>query len=518
MSEPTPDLPGSATPPVPIVDEASAPYWEAAGRHQLAVQRCAACGRLDHPPRLVCPACRHDPPDFEWVVLGGRGRLVTWTIVRDAFLPGFAPLVPYVVAEVRLDEQDDLRLVARLVDIDQNALRIDLAVDATFIDGGEGTTVLCFSEAAAPTEGSGSQRAPASVPRVTEVGARSASGGSRRAGLRGRGTHQHGRRAAIVGFSHSPIVRRSDVSLGALTLRTVLEAIDDAGLTSEQIDGFTTGALFPSAAGLEARDGIETVTAGWVAEQLGTQPRWLNGFQGIGQICGSVAIATDAIASGAADYVVVHRAMYNPPVRYNANPMTHAAGANQWTAPNGYWGPPSHMALVYNEYQQRYGATREHMATVAVAARAAGATVPWSHWHDRAITRDDYLGSRMISDPMSVLDCDIPVTGVGAFVMTSAERAADLPHKPVYVAGYAQGHSRRLHGVATWTLDDIERGGRDVAGILWDNCGFGPADVDVPQVYDAFSPFVYLWLEALGFCGTGEIGRASCRERVSCCV
>lgn len=311
-------------------------------------------------------------------------------------------------------------------------------------------------------------------------------------------------KVAVVGYAHSPIVRRSEVSLGALTLRTVLEAVADAGLTRTDIDGFTTGALFPSAAGLEARDGIELVTAGWVAEQLKVQPRWLNGFQGMGQICGSVALATDAIASGAADYVVVHRAMYNPPVRYNANPMTHAEGSNQWTAPHGYWGPPTHMALVYNEYQQRYGATREHMATVAVAARAAGAKVPWSHWHDRPITRDDYLDSRMIAEPMSVLDCDIPVTGVGAFVLTSAERAADLPHKPVYVAGYAQGWSRRQQGPTIWTLDDIEPGGREVASILWENCGFGPDDVDVPQVYDAFSPFVYLWLEALGFCDHGE--------------
>lgn len=311
-------------------------------------------------------------------------------------------------------------------------------------------------------------------------------------------------KVAVVGYAHSPIVRRTDVSLGALTLRTVLEAVADAGLTRSDIDGFTTGALFPSAAGLETRDGIELVTAGWVAEQLGIQPRWLNGFQGIGQICGSVALATDAIASGAADYVVVHRAMYNPPVRYNANPMTHAHGANQWTAPHGYWGPPTHMALVYNEYLQRYGATRDHMATVAVSARAAGAKLTWSQWYGKPISREDYLDSRMIAEPMSVLDCDIPVTGVGAFVLTSAERAADLPHKPVYVAGYAQGWTRRQQGPTIWTLDDAERGGREVASILWENCGFGPAEVDVPQVYDAFSPFVYLWLEALGFCGPGE--------------
>lgn len=309
---------------------------------------------------------------------------------------------------------------------------------------------------------------------------------------------------ALVGYAHSPIRRTADVGLGVLTLRTIREAVADAGLEMPDIDGFTTGALFPSSGGRPLTDGIEIVTADWVVDQLRVQPRWLCGFQGLGQICGSVILATEAIASGAADYVVVHRAMYNPPGRYHSNPMTHATGHDQWTAPHGFWGPPTHIALTYNEYMQRYGATREHMATVAVAARAAGAQLPWSHWHDRPLSHDEYMTARMIAEPMSMLDCDIPVTGVGAFVLTNRERAKDLPHKPVYIAGYAQGRSGSVNGVPPWRLDDLESGGRAVADILWENTGFSPDEVDVPQVYDAFSPFVFLWLEALGFCKQGE--------------
>jgi acetyl-CoA acetyltransferase len=309
---------------------------------------------------------------------------------------------------------------------------------------------------------------------------------------------------ALVGYAHSPIRRAHDVSLGALTLRTIREAVVDAGLELGQIDGFTTGALFPSSGGRSLTDGVEIVTSDWVVDQLQVQPRWLCGFQGLGQICGATILATEAIASGAADYVVVHRAMYNPPGRYHGNPMTHASGADQWTAPHGFWGPPTHMALPYTEYQQRYGATREHMATVTVGGRAAGSKNPWSHWFDRPLTHDDYMSARMIADPMSVLDCDIPVTGVGAFVLTSRARAADCPHRPVYVAGYAQGRSGSANGVGPWRLDDLYTGGREVARILWENTGLGPDDIDVPQVYDAFTPFVYFWLEALGFCGRGE--------------
>lgn len=309
---------------------------------------------------------------------------------------------------------------------------------------------------------------------------------------------------AIAGYAHSPVTRREEITLGALTIRTVQQAVADAGLDIAQIDGFTTGALFPSAGGRPIVDGIQTVTSDWLVDQLGIQPRWLCGYQGVGQICGAAILATNAVASGAADFVVMHRAMYNPPGGYHTNPMTHAEGADQWVAPQGFWGPPAHMALPYMEYMQRYGATREDMAAVVVSAREAGAKIPWSHWRDKPLTFDDYMDARMIAEPMSVLDCDIPVNGVAAFVFTSADRARDLPNRPVYVAGYAQGRSKPRNGVDAWSLDDMMDGGDRVAELLWESCGFGPDDVDVPQVYDGFSPFVYFWLEALGYCARGE--------------
>ncbi len=111
------------------------------------------------------------------------------------------------------------------------------------------------------------------------------------------------------------------------------------------------------------------------------QPRWLCGFQGIGQICGALILAANAVASGSADYVVMHRAMYNPPGSYHTNPMTRAEGAAQWTAPHGYWGPPAHMAFAYMEYMQRYGARREDLGKIVVQAREAGSELPWSHWY-----------------------------------------------------------------------------------------------------------------------------------------
>ena len=312
---------------------------------------------------------------------------------------------------------------------------------------------------------------------------------------------------AIVGYAHSPIYRYTDIPLGALTTQTVLQAIADAGLTLGDIDGFTTGALFPSSGGRQQVDGVHLVTSDWLVEQLGVQPRWLCGFQGVGQVPGAVILATNAIATGAADYVVMHRAMFNPPGRYHENPMIAAEGAAQWVAPQGFWGPPAQMALAYTEYMQRYGATREDMATVVVEARRNGASIPWSHWYDRPITADDYMNARMIAEPMSILDCDLPVTGVGAFVLTSADRAKDLPNRPVYVAGYAQGRWKARGSMIHFTLDDMISDGMQVAQILWENSGLERDDIDVPQLYDGFSPFIYFWLEALGYCPRGEAHR-----------
>jgi acetyl-CoA acetyltransferase len=203
----------------------------------------------------------------------------------------------------------------------------------------------------------------------------------------------------------------------------------------------------------------------------------------------------------------MHRAMFNPPGRYHENPMTAAEGASQWVAPQGFWGPPAQMALAYTEYMQRYGATREDMATVVVEARRNGASIPWSYWYDKPITTADYMNARTVADPMSILDCDLPVTGVGAFVLTSAERAKDLPHRPVYVAGYAQGRWKAPGSMIHFTLDDMIEGGMQVARTLWENSGLTRDDIDVPQLYDGFSPFIYFWLEALGYCPRGEAHR-----------
>lgn len=312
---------------------------------------------------------------------------------------------------------------------------------------------------------------------------------------------------AIVGYAQSQVLRRSPEPLGVTTLRTAREAVDDAGLTVDQIDGFTSSAMMPTSGDHQSQDGVSTVSSDWLSQHLGGAPAYVGGFQGIGQLTGSLALAVNALASGAANYVLLHRALYSPSGKYNNNPMTKIRGGLQWGAPQGFFGALTPMAMAYNEYCQRYGATREAMARVVVEARKHGSRLPWSYWHGKPLTVDEYMAEPLICDPMSRLDCDIPVHGVGVFILTRADRAKNMPHKPVYISGYANAYPRHHRIPLHWTLDDMAEAGEVQLQRLWTRSGFGANEVDLPLLYDAFSPFVYIWLEALGYCATGEAHR-----------
>lgn len=310
-----------------------------------------------------------------------------------------------------------------------------------------------------------------------------------------------------MGYAHSDIRRSSGRSLGALTVDVARAAIADAGLTVDDVDGFVSSSMLPSSGGRVAEDGTDIVSSTWLAQRLGGSPRYVAGFDGIGQLTGSVALAVNAVASGAADYVVVHRALHNPTGGYHDNPMQDVSGPQQWTAPQGFFGPLAMIALPYNEYLQRYGAKPESMAAVVVEARKNGSRIPWSHWNGKPLGADDYLAAPMLVDPVRRYDCDIPVDGAAAFVVTSAERAQDLPHAPVYVSGYASSVPTRRRLPLHWPLDDIVDSGADLARRLERSAGIRLSEVDLPQVYDGFSPFVWFWLEVLGLCPPGEAHR-----------
>lgn len=138
------------TKPVPVPDERSAGFWEATARGELALACCARCGRLTHPPDVACPHCLSTDPDFSFVPVDGRGTVRSWTVLRDSFLPGFASDIPFVLVDVELDAQADLRLIGRLVDGPDAALHLGDRVVTVFDRVADGVAVPAFALEATP--------------------------------------------------------------------------------------------------------------------------------------------------------------------------------------------------------------------------------------------------------------------------------------------------------------------------------------------------------------------------------
>jgi uncharacterized protein len=130
--------------PVPVADDRSAGFWRAAAEHRLAIQRCSRCGWLSYPPDVICSNCLALDSSFTWETMSGRGTLRSWTVVRTAFLPGFASYVPYVVAAAELDEQSGLRLVARMAGDPGPGLVYRGPVETVFEDVAEGVSIPMF--------------------------------------------------------------------------------------------------------------------------------------------------------------------------------------------------------------------------------------------------------------------------------------------------------------------------------------------------------------------------------------
>ncbi len=131
--------------PVPVPDEESAPYWKAAADHVLVAARCSVCRTFCLPPDVVCPHCKSTEPNFVYEPVSGRGVLRAWTVVRQSFLPGFDDDLPFVLVDVELDDQPELRLVGRLIDGPDAPLRLGARVGPAFEDIAAGVSIPAFA-------------------------------------------------------------------------------------------------------------------------------------------------------------------------------------------------------------------------------------------------------------------------------------------------------------------------------------------------------------------------------------
>jgi acetyl-CoA acetyltransferase len=175
----------------------------------------------------------------------------------------------------------------------------------------------------------------------------------------------------------------------------------------------------------------------------------------------------------------------------------------QWHVPFGAQSAANWVAMMAMRHFHEFGTTREQLAAIALNERANAARNPKAIFRE-PLTMADYLAARMISDPLGLYDCDIPIDGSTAVVVSARETARELRGSPVKVEAIGCG----LRGRPSWDqFDDLTTmAARDAAAMLWSRTDLKPRDVDVAELYDGFSFLTIVWLEALGFCSKGEGG------------
>ena len=297
----------------------------------------------------------------------------------------------------------------------------------------------------------------------------------------------------LVGAALSDCGRVDDATPFALHYQAASRALADAGLSRADVDGF-------GSTGLGVLAPVE------VAEYLGLRPTWVDSTS-VGGSSWEVMLehAVDAVKAGTAKTVLL---VYGSTTRADikkrlrtANLSLSARGPSQFEAP---WGHTliAKYAMTARRHMHEFGTTIEQLANIAVDTRY-NAGLNLEAMYQAPITVDDVAAATMIADPFTKLHCCIRSDGGGAVVVTSAERAADLPSTPVRVLGC--GTASNVTTFSEWT--DFTVSPATVSGKLaFERAGLTPADVDVCQFYDAFTSMVLLTFEALGFCGRGEGG------------
>ena len=301
------------------------------------------------------------------------------------------------------------------------------------------------------------------------------------------------RRVAIVGAALSDCGRVDDKSAFALHQQATARAIADAGLTKDDIDGFMSS-------------GLGTLAPIEVGEFMGIRPSWVDSTS-VGGSTWEVMLehAYAAIATGLVDvlalaYGSTARADLKKRLR-SANLSFGTRGPTQFDAPFGHT-LIAKYAMVARRHMHEFGTTIEQLAEIAVSARHNASLNP-DAYHTDPITIDDVLGSRMIADPLTKLHCCVRSDGGGAVILAGEERARDCAKAPVWVLGTGEAVSHTT--MSEWedfTESPCVRSGEQA----FRRARITPDDVDVCQLYDAFTPMVLLTVEGLGFCKKGEGG------------
>ncbi|MEV0703564.1 thiolase [Saccharopolyspora sp. NPDC050389] len=292
----------------------------------------------------------------------------------------------------------------------------------------------------------------------------------------------------MAGLGHAGTRSEQDIIAQAAST-----AVAASGLRMEQIDGIITASL----------------TSPWwvmrMSEYLGIRPRFSDSTMfGGSSFIAALKIAQLAIAAGECDNLLIcyGATPRSAPSSTAVNQMRATLDPQPYEHPYQPFNPPTSYALAAARHMHEYGTTREQLAKVAVAASKWAQLNPDAFKRD-PLTVDDVMNAKMVSEPLTVRDCCLVTDGAGAFVVTRADRARDLHPAPVHVLGTGHAHwHRQISSMPELTVTPAVDSGR----AAFAQAGLTPADIDIVELYDAFTITPILFLEDLGFCAKGEGG------------
>ncbi len=468
--------------PLPLLTFQNEFFWTSGAEGKLRFQRCQDCGELQHPPTPVCLYCRST--ELGVAEVSGEGTLVGFTTNRQPWIPGFPP--PYIVGLVAIAEDPRIRLTTDLVADSADELALGMRMRVQF-EPADDVWIPRFGPV---------PDAPLGDPATGDIDPAELLK-SIRPMVR---AEKFEDRVAITGAGMSPIGRKLMVPPLSLTVAACQAAVADAGLTLDDIDGLST---YPAglADGGFSEGGVTALEAA-----LRIRPTWHNGGPETWGADGAISAAMLAVASGLCRHVLAFRTVWQSSfaemarIGRTAGTGERVSGLSEFLLPFGAQ-PVNTVAIAAQQHFNQYGTTRETLGWIALNARANATLNPTAVFRE-PMTMDDYLGARMISDPLGLFDCDPLCDGSIAVVVSAVETARDLARPPVLVEAVGSQIVERMEwdqGVLTHEPHVL-----GPCAHLWTRTSLRPGDVDIAELYDGFSFNCLSWIEALGFCGIGE--------------
>lgn len=303
--------------------------------------------------------------------------------------------------------------------------------------------------------------------------------------------------AYITGIGMSEVGVRLPRKPLLLTLDAVKEALDDAGLKPEQIDGVAT---YPGK--MQTFLGFSPVSSDDLIEALGLKTRWHLGAAEMTAQLGAISAAAMAVKSGRARHVLCFRTVYEAgaianPEEYPPMRRKEVSGAGQWVSPFFAISAACWVAQYATRHMHRYGMTREQLSQIALNAHRNASLNPRAIVKE-PLTEEKYFSARMISTPFCLYDCDRFSDASTVVIVSAGDALGEVKATPIRIAATAGSVERYSWDQAEWP------GSYPTGKALWENCDYGPQDVDLAQFYDGFAFHPITWLEGLGICEVGE--------------